>query len=100
MPRLLGDGHLKDGATGGPIVPVVVHGDLWSGNHGRGSIGAERVEEVVYDPSSCYAHSEYELGIMKMFGGFGKGFHDEYHKLKPRDEPIEEFKDRVDLYEL
>jgi fructosamine-3-kinase len=34
VPRLLVDGHLKDGKTGGSIVPVVVHGDLWSGNHG------------------------------------------------------------------
>lgn len=34
VPRLLRDGHLKDGKTGGSIVPVVVHGDLWSGNHG------------------------------------------------------------------
>lgn len=34
VPRLLGDGHLRDRKTGGGIVPVVVHGDLWSGNHG------------------------------------------------------------------
>jgi fructosamine-3-kinase len=35
-------------------------------------------EELVYDSSSCYAHSEFELGIMKMFGGFGAGFLEEY----------------------
>lgn len=37
---------------------------------------------------------------MRMFGGFGPGFEREYHKLKPKDEPVEEFEDRVALYEL
>jgi protein-ribulosamine 3-kinase len=35
VPKLIGEGHLRDGKTGGGIVPVVVHGDLWSGNHGK-----------------------------------------------------------------
>ena len=58
------------------------------------------VEEVVYDPSACYAHSEYELGIMRMFGGFGAGFVREYHELVPKTEPVEEYEDRVRLYEV
>lgn len=99
VPRLLGDGHLKQ-ADGSPVVPVVVHGDLWSGNHGTGSIDNGPVEELVFDPSSCYAHSEYELGIMRMFGGYGETFFREYHKLKPKDEPVAEYEDRVELYEL
>jgi len=97
VPRLLGDDHLNHGKG---VMPVVVHGDLWSGNHGRGSIGKSPVEEVVYDPSSCYAHSEYELGIMRMFGGYGDAFFSEYHKLKPKDEPVDEYVDRMQLYEL
>ncbi|KAH8674677.1 Fructosamine/Ketosamine-3-kinase [Tricladium varicosporioides] len=100
VPRLLRNGHLKDGGTGQDIVPVTVHGDLWSGNHGRGSIGEGGVEEVIFDPSSCWAHSEFEFGIMRMFGGFGKNFEREYHKLKPKDGPVEEWEDRVALYEL
>jgi protein-ribulosamine 3-kinase len=99
VPRLLGDGHLRS-AGGGKIVPVVVHGDLWAGNHGRGSIGEGGVEDVVYDPSSCYGHSEYDLGIMKLFGGFGRKEYEEYHDLKPKDEPVEEYGDRVELYAL
>jgi protein-ribulosamine 3-kinase len=98
--RLLGDDHLRDGSTGEKIKPVVVHGDLWSGNHGRGTIGEGGVEEVVFDPSSAWAHSEFEFGIMRMFGGFGASFEKEYHKLKPKDEPVEEWEDRVALYEL
>jgi fructosamine-3-kinase len=98
VPRLLADGHLTS-PSGSPITPVVVHGDLWSGNHGRGSIGASGVEEVVYDPSSSYSHSEFEMGIMKMFGGF-RGDVKEYQALKPRDHPEEEYESRVELYEL
>ncbi|KFY73117.1 hypothetical protein V499_06761 [Pseudogymnoascus sp. VKM F-103] len=98
VPRLLKDGHLKS-HYGTPIAPVVVHGDLWSGNHGIGSINDGPVEQVVYDPSSAYAHSEFEMGIMKMFGGFG-GVLEEYRELKPEDLPKEEYDDRVELYEL
>ncbi|KAH8159111.1 hypothetical protein CIB48_g9136 [Xylaria polymorpha] len=95
VPRLLGDGHLKG------IQPVAVHGDLWSGNHGRGRIaGKGGAEDVVFDPSCVYGHSEYELGIMKMFGGFGSQFWKEYESLVPKAEPKEEWDDRVALYEL
>ncbi|EAW08031.1 putative fructosamine kinase [Aspergillus clavatus NRRL 1] len=126
VPALLGEGHLgyaRDGKGEG-IVPVVVHGDLWSGNAGRGRIvgtgslrgrgrgrgrgraGDEEEEEevvvgdVVYDPSACYAHREYELGIMRMFGGFGAPFFEAYHRIVPKTEPVEEYDDRVRLYEL
>ncbi|KAL2158734.1 hypothetical protein VTH06DRAFT_3925 [Thermothelomyces fergusii] len=95
VPRLLGDGHLKG------VMPVLVHGDLWSGNHGRARIGqAGGVEEVVFDPSCVYGHSEYELGIMRMFGGFGTSFWKEYESLVPKAEPREEWDDRIALYEL
>lgn len=98
VPRLLGDDHLNNGQR---VTPVVVHGDLWSGNASSGSIGSDGdVQDVVYDPSACYAHSEYELGIMRMFGGFGGSFLREYHELCPRTEPVSEYEDRVALYEL
>ncbi|KAL1955009.1 hypothetical protein VTO42DRAFT_362 [Malbranchea cinnamomea] len=113
VPRLLGDDHLGYDANGNGngIFPVVVHGDLWSGNTGRGRIlrskpmaltsgdGGE-VGDVIYDPAGCYAHSEFDLGIMQMFGGFGPEFYEEYHRLVPKTEPVEEYEDRVLLYEL
>jgi len=95
VPRLLGDLN---------IVPVVTHGDLWSGNKGTASFdrpGAkETTEHVVFDPACCYGHSEYDLGMMKMFGGFNQTFYQEYHQLVPKQEPVDEFDDRVELYEL
>lgn len=96
VPRLLGDDHLNGGKG---VTPVVVHGDLWSGNKGKAKIaGKGSVEDVVFDPSACWAHNEYELGIMQMFGGFH--FLEEYHKSCPQTEPVDEYKDRVSLYEL
>jgi len=123
VPTLLANGHLGYGKNGHgtDIIPVVVHGDLWSGNAGRGRIvghGGHRsneqkqadqsnededeygIADVVYDPSACYAHSEYELGIMRMFGGFGTAFFDAYHRIVPKTEPVDEYNDRGILYEL
>jgi fructosamine-3-kinase len=104
VPALLGDGHLgyDSSGNGEGITPVVVHGDLWSGNADRGVIdgSGSEVGDVVFDSSACYAHSEFELGIMKMFGGFGAAFFTEYHELVPKTEPVAEYEDRVRLYEL
>ncbi|KAK3049013.1 hypothetical protein LTR09_009667 [Extremus antarcticus] len=98
IPHLIGDSHLNNGNG---ITAVVVHGDLWSGNAAKGKLpGMTEPEDVVYDSSACYAHSEFELGIMKMFGGFGGSFLNEYHQLVPKTEPVDEYDDRVALYEL
>jgi fructosamine-3-kinase len=95
VPRLIGDDVVKN------ITPVVIHGDLWSGNHSKGQIGGRGgCEEVVYDPSAVYGHSEYETGIMYMFGGFTNHFWEEYYELVPKAEPGAEWPDRVKLYEL
>lgn len=66
VPRLVGDSHLNSGKG---VQPVVVHGDLWSGNAALGRLGGTgNVEHVIFDSSACYAHSEFDLGIMMMFG--------------------------------
>ncbi|KAK6514456.1 hypothetical protein TWF281_004656 [Arthrobotrys megalospora] len=82
--------------------PVVVHGDLWSGNQSHGSIPPRIINPtpVVYDPSGCHAPAEYDHGIMTMFGGFDRDFWKEYETEVPRGEPVEEYEDRVSLYRL
>lgn len=76
----------------GSIIPALVHGDLWSGNYSYCADGP-----VIFDPASFYAHSEYELGIMKMFGGFSSSVYSAYHEIIPETKGIQK---RVQLYEL
>ena len=98
LPKLLGNGHLG-GKRG--VKPAFVHGDSWSGNKARGRLGGKGgIEDVAFDVSSCYAHSEYELGLMRMFGGFSAGFFSEYHRLIPKTEPTHEYEDRMKLYQM
>ena len=98
VPRLLGNGHLG-GRRG--IMPVLVHGDLWYGNKAYGVNPAwGGPEHVLFDPSASYCHSEYEIGIMRAFGGFTAGFFHEYHSIVPKTEPINEYEDRIELYKL
>ncbi|KAI0106229.1 fructosamine-3-kinase [Nemania sp. FL0031] len=97
VPRLLGDRHL---GNGNGVTPVVVHGDLWYGNVGRCTIPNEPPRDIIFDPSAFYAHSEYELAIMLMFGGFSRRFFAAYHALCPKTEPVEEYDDRLKLYQL
>ncbi|VIO95889.1 fructosamine-3-kinase-related protein [Brugia malayi] len=74
------------------IYPCLLHGDLWSGNYSFTKDGP-----VVFDPASFYGHSEYEFGILTMFGGFHQSFHTAYHKLIPQTTG---FTERVLLYQL
>lgn len=98
VPRLLGNGHLggKEG-----VRPVLVHGNLWSGNKTQGKLGGDGgAEELIVDPGCSYAHSEFELGTMRMFGGFPTAFFTAYHRLVPKTEPTHEYDDRMALYQL
>ena len=98
VPRLLGNGRLG-GKNGVP--PVLLHGDLWEGNKAKGKFDyRDGIEPVTFDPACFYGHSEFELGIMRMFGGFSAGFFNEYHHLVPKTEPKSEYDDRMTLYEL
>ncbi|KAL3997674.1 Fructosamine kinase family protein [Acanthocheilonema viteae] len=74
------------------IYPCLLHGDLWSGNYSFTKDGP-----VIFDPASFYGHSEYEFGILTMFGGFDNAFHTAYHKMIPQTSG---FTQRVLLYQL
>jgi protein-ribulosamine 3-kinase len=75
--------------------PALIHGDLWSGNTSGGK---------VFDPASFYADTEFETGIMELFGGFGEVL-GEYWKLVDEGADWvqgekERRKDRVKCYSL
>ncbi|XP_029456132.1 ketosamine-3-kinase-like isoform X2 [Rhinatrema bivittatum] len=74
------------------IVPALLHGDLWGGNVAEDDIGP-----IIFDPASFYGHSEYELGIAGMFGGFGSTFYSAYHSKIPKAPGFEK---RLKLYQL
>ncbi|XP_034046921.1 ketosamine-3-kinase [Thalassophryne amazonica] len=74
------------------IVPALLHGDLWGGNVAETAEGP-----VVFDPSSFYGHSEFELSITGMFGGFSKSFFSAYHDKIPK---AQDFAKRNQLYQL
>ncbi|VDD87972.1 unnamed protein product [Enterobius vermicularis] len=76
----------------GEIIPSILHGDLWSGNYSYDKNGP-----VIFDPASFYGHSEYEMGIMSMFGGFATEVFTAYHNLIPK---APGFYERIQLYEL
>ncbi|ODV90105.1 hypothetical protein CANCADRAFT_31163 [Tortispora caseinolytica NRRL Y-17796] len=81
------------------IKPSLVHGDLWAGNAAYIQVSNE-LEPVIFDPSCTFAHNEYELALMKMFGGFSATVFDEYHKIIPKSHPESQYADRLALYEL
>ncbi|KAH9483297.1 Protein-ribulosamine 3-kinase, chloroplastic [Psilocybe cubensis] len=83
----------------GPLVikPVILHGDLWSGNAG---VDRKTGEPVIFDPASYYGHNEADLSIAKIFGGFPSEFYDTYHQYRPKSEPVHQYDLRMDLYEL
>ncbi|KAG7262647.1 hypothetical protein CRUP_001487, partial [Coryphaenoides rupestris] len=74
------------------VSPALLHGDLWGGNVGQTAEGP-----VIFDPASFYGHSEYELGIAAMFGGFGRAFYSAYHENVPK---APGFSRRNQLYQL
>ncbi|KAG9053324.1 hypothetical protein FS842_008350 [Serendipita sp. 407] len=79
------------------VDPVLLHGDLWSGNVG---VDSNTSQPIIYDPASYFGHNEAELSIMRMFGGFAPSFFQEYHKHRPKAHPVSEYDKRQLLYEL
>ncbi|XP_035417748.1 ketosamine-3-kinase isoform X2 [Cygnus atratus] len=74
------------------IVPALLHGDLWGGNVAEDDSGP-----IIFDPASFYGHSEYELAIAGMFGGFTSSFYSAYHSKIPKAPGFEK---RLKLYQL
>lgn len=59
--------------------PVLIHGDLWSGNF----LSTTNDQPVLIDPAVHYADREVELAFVELFGRFPRGFVRAYDSAYP-----------------
>lgn len=67
---------------GGPSAgepPARLHGDLWAGNRLVDRSG----QSWLIDPASHGGHREFDLAMMRLFGGFGPDCFAAYHEAHP-----------------
>jgi fructosamine-3-kinase len=76
-----------------PFRPALLHGDLWSGNY---LISKEGIPFLI-DPAVYYGHSEVDLAMTRLFGGFNQAFYDAYDNSLP---PQTGRGERCELYQL
>ena len=66
---------------GRAYVPSLVHGDLWRGNVGF----TEQGKPCIFDPAVYWGHSETDLAMARLFGGFRQAFFDAYEAVRPAE---------------
>ena len=82
-----------DELAGGPEPPARLHGDLWAGNrlvdrHGR---------SWLVDPACFGGHREFDLAMMRLFGGYGRGAFEAYAEVAPL---ADGWQGRIPLHQL
>lgn len=73
--------------------PARLHGDLWAGNR----IVDRDGRSWLIDPAAHGGHREFDLAMMRLFGGFGTEAFDAYDEVAPLQPGWEA---RVDLHQL
>jgi fructosamine-3-kinase len=79
--------------VGPPEPPARLHGDLWAGNR---LVGAGGVNWLI-DPATHGGHREFDLAMMRLFGGFGNDCFAAYEEMAPL---ADGWVDRVPLHQL
>jgi fructosamine-3-kinase len=74
----------------------LLHGDLWSGNHGFTADGTP----VIFDPAVYYGDRETDLAMTELFGGFPERFHRAYREALPLEDGYEVRKILYNLYHV
>lgn len=82
-----------DSVGGPPEPPARLHGDLWAGNRIVDRTG----RSWLIDPAAHGGHREFDLAMMRLFGGFGPTCFAAYHEASPLADGWEE---RVALHQL
>lgn len=76
--------------------PALLHGDLWSGNHGYLING----QPVIFDPAVYYGDREADIAMTELFGGFSADFHAGYREAWPLDPGYSVRKHLYNLYHV
>lgn len=74
----------------------LVHGDLWSGN----VLCDDSRRPVLIDPAVYIAHSEVDLAMSELFGGFGEPFYDAYFSERPKSPQYPRRRPIYNLYHM
>lgn len=82
-----------DELGGPPEPPARLHGDLWAGNR---LIDREGRSWLI-DPAAHGGHREFDLAMMRLFGGFGEACFAAYQEAHPL---ADGWADRVALHQL
>ncbi len=77
----------------GSVQPSLLHGDLWAGNY----MVDDRCHPWLIDPAVYVGHSETDLALTELFGGFDRTFYDAYKSAAGLDPG---YRDRRDIYNL
>lgn len=79
---------------GGPLeAPARLHGDLWAGNRMVDASG----NSWLIDPAAHGGHREFDLAMMRLFGGFGERAFAAYDDVNPL---ADGWQGRVPLHQL
>lgn len=76
--------------------PSLLHGDLWSGNHGFLLDGTP----VIFDPAAYYGDRECDLAMTELFGGYAPAFYAAYRNAWPLDAGYTVRRDLYNLYHI
>ena len=82
-----------DDLGGSSESPSLLHGDLWAGNRLVDRLG----RNWLIDPAAHGGHREFDLAMMRLFGGFGLACFESYAEVLPLDDGWAE---RVSLHQI